>query len=304
LEIILRSIALSLALLSAAIFHGQSAPNSPVALDADSSDLHIIKQTAPLYPPIAKAAHISGQVKLKVEIGVDGRVTNTKALTGPAMLFSSAQECVKQWRYEPLIRDGKPVAASTTALVSFELPAPANPNDEQIAARFFPLQQACTKAVSSNADTAKQAEACKQAADVARTFSSQERFIERRSAFVYASTAMLRSKQFKESLDYANKATFVVEQGHDDGSGSSAAYSVRGQAEAQLGDLPGASRDIEKAENFERTAIAEMGRLNGDFVTHEYIPALKGLLNFHAQILSALGKDEEARAKLAEASKL
>jgi hypothetical protein len=47
-----------------------------------------------------------------------------------------------------------------------------------------------------------------------------------------------------------------------------------------------------------------MGRLNGDFVTHEYIPALKGLLNFHAQILSALGKDEEARAKLAEASKL
>jgi tetratricopeptide (TPR) repeat protein len=300
----LQTFVLSFALITLAIFHGQSVPNTPVSLDAGSPDLHIIKQTTPLYPPIAKAAHVSGQVKLQVEIGVDGRITNTRALTGPAMLFSAAQDCVKQWIYEPVIRDGKSVVASTTVLVSFELPASANPNDEQIASRFFPLQQACTRAVSSNADPAQQSEACKQAADVAQTFSSQERFIERRSAFVYASTAMRRNKQLKESLDYANKAISVIEQGHDDGSGSSAAYSVRAQAEAQLGDLTGASNDIVRAEKFERAAIAEMGKLNGNFTKHQYIPVLKGLLNFHAQILAAQGKTDEAQAALAEASKL
>ena len=34
---------------------------------------------------------------------------------------------------------------------------------------------------------------------------------------------------------------------------------VRAQAEAQLGDLAAASDDLNKAEDFERRAIAEMG---------------------------------------------
>jgi hypothetical protein len=47
----------------------------------------------------------------------------------------------------------------------------------------------------------------------------------------------------------ADKAVAVVLLGHDDGSGSSAAYSVRGQAKALVGDLTGADQDLEKAEN-------------------------------------------------------
>jgi hypothetical protein len=47
-----------------------------------------------------------------------------------------------------------------------------------------------------------------------------------------------------------------------------------------------------------------MGGVTDDFVKHQYVPVLKGMLNFHAQILSALGKGEEAETKLAEAAKL
>jgi hypothetical protein len=166
------------------------------------------------------------------------------------------------------------------------------------------LQQACIKAVSSNIDPAQQSAACKQAADIAQTFSHQERFIERRSSFVYASTAFRRNHQLKEALDYANKAVSVVEQGHDDGSGSNAAYGVRAQTEAQLGYLREASDDLTKAEEFERSAITKMGGPTDDFVKHQYIPVLKGMLNFHAQVLSALGKPEEAEAKVTEAAKL
>jgi TonB family protein len=255
-----------------------------------SLDLRIVKQTSPVYPPIAKAAHVSGEVKLQIEIGKDGRVTGTKVVSGPPMLVGSAQECVKQWLYEPAMVDGKPVSTSTTVTINFDLPAPVNPKDEQIASRFFPLDQACIKAVSSNVDPDQQADACKKAADIAQTFSDQERFIERRGAFVYASTALRRDKQLAAALDYANKAVSVVKQGHDDGSGSSAAYGVRAQAEAQLGDLAAASDDLTRSEDFERSAIAEM--------------TLKGLLNFHAQVLSALGKQEESEAKAAEAAKL
>jgi len=115
---------------------------------------------------------------------------------------------------------------------------------------------------------------------------------------------MRRAKHYDTALDFANKAVSVVEQGHDDGSGSSAAYGVRAQAEAQLGDLAAASDDLNKAEDFERRAIAEMGPMNADFVKRQYVPVLKGLLNFHAQVLSALGKQNESEAKAAAATKL
>lgn len=286
------------------IAYAQTSPATPVTGNAGTPNLHIAKQTSPVYPPIAKAAHVSGQVTLQIEIGTDGHVTNTKVLSGPAMLVGSAQECVKQWLYEPAMSDGKPIPASTTITINFDLPLPVNPNDEQIASRFFPLQQTCIKAVSSNIDPVEQASICKQAADVAQIFSTQERFIERRSSFVYASTALRRNKQMKEALDYANKAVSVVEQGHDDGSGSSAAYGVRGQAEAYLGNLREASDDLAKAEDFERSAITKIGGVSDDFVKHEYVPVLKGILNFHAQVLSALGKNNEAQAKVSEAAKL
>src|ERR1039458_8703447 len=220
---------------------------APQGAPSGSPDLRIVKQTPPVYPPLAKAAHVSGEVKLQVEIGKDGHVTGTKVVSGPPMLVGSAQACVKQWLYEPVLVDARPVSTSTTVTIKFDLPAPVNPNDEQIASRFFPLDQACIKAVSSNIDPDQQADACKQAADVAQTFSDQERFIERRGAFVYASTALRRDKQVAAALDYANKAVSVVKQGHDDGSGSSAAYGVRAQAEAHLGCLVAASDDLTKA---------------------------------------------------------
>jgi TonB family protein len=300
----LRTFILSSILLIAAITQAQNSPTAHITVNTISPNPHIVQQASPVYPSIAKAAHISGQVKLQIEIDIDGHVTNTKVLSGPPMLVSSAQDCVKRWLYEPVLRDGKPTPASTIVTVSFNLPAPANPNDEQIASRFFPLQRACMKAVSTNIDPAQQAETCKQAAGIAQTFSSQERFLERRSAFVYASTALLRNKQLKEALDYSNKAVSVVEQGHDDGAGSSAAYCVRGQANAQLGNLVEASDDLTKAEDFEQNAIVEVGGITNDFVKHQYVPVLKGMLNFHAQILSALGKTKEAEAKVAEAAKL
>ena len=277
---------------------------APQGQSSGAPDVRIVKQIAPVYPPIAKAAHVSGQVKLQIEIGKDGHVTITKVISGPPMLVGAAEECVKQWLYEPVLVDGNPTATSTTVTVPFDLPAPVNPNDEQIAARFFPVDQACIKAVTSNIDPGQQAETCKQAADIALTFSDQERFIERRGAFVYASTALRRDNRLGEALDYANKAVAVVGQGHDDGSGSSAAYSVRAQAEAQHGDLTAASDDLTKAEDFERSAIAEMNKMDPEFVKHAYVPTLKGLLNFHAQVLSALGKPEASEAKAAEAGKL
>ena len=207
---------------------------APQSALSGSPDLHIVRQTAPVYPPIAKAAHVSGEVKLHIEIGIDGRVTGAKVVSGPPMLVGSAQDCVKQWLYQPVLIDGKPAdRTSTTVTVKFDLPAPINPNDEQISRRFFPLGRACIKAVSSNMIPTKQQTPANKLRKLHKLSRIRSVFIERRGAFVYASTALRRDKQLGAALDYANKAVSVVKQGHDDGSGSSAAYGVRAQAEAQ-----------------------------------------------------------------------
>ena len=45
-------------------------------------------------------------------------------------------------------------------------------------------------------------------------------------------------------------------------------------------------------------------RVGADLCERQYIPVLKGMLNYHAKLLSAMGKPAESAATAAEAGKL
>ena len=61
--------------------------------------IHTITETlAPVYPPIAKAAHVSGDVMLVVTLEHDGSVSEAEVIRGPEMLKKSAIDFVKGWR--------------------------------------------------------------------------------------------------------------------------------------------------------------------------------------------------------------
>ena len=49
-----------------------------------------------------------------------------------------------------------------------------------------------------------------------------------------------------------------------------------------------ATDDLTKAEDFEKSAITKMGGVTRDFVMHQYVPVLKGMLYFQVQVLTAL----------------
>ena len=89
---------------------------------------------------------------------------------------------------------------------------------------------------------------------------------------------------------YANKAVEVVKLGHDDSSGSEAAYSIRGQIRAFLGDMSGSDEDMSVAETFARKG--------------KNITSLRRDLQFHADLLDRMNRPQEAQAKLDEALKL
>jgi len=53
------------------------------------------------YPEIAKKMNMEGDVEVKVTINTEGRVIDSKALSGPLIFRLSAEEAAKKWVYHP-----------------------------------------------------------------------------------------------------------------------------------------------------------------------------------------------------------
>ncbi|MFY9684070.1 MAG: energy transducer TonB [Candidatus Sulfotelmatobacter sp.] len=59
-----------------------------------------IEKVVPVYPELAKRAHIRGSVKLEVVIRPNGSVKSTKALGGSPTLIDAASDAVRKWKFE------------------------------------------------------------------------------------------------------------------------------------------------------------------------------------------------------------
>jgi protein TonB len=81
----------------------------------------MVRQIMPVYPPIAKTAHISGTVVLHAVISKDGSVEDLQYVSGPPLLMKAAMDAVRQWRYQPTQLNGEPVEVDTTVSVVFTL---------------------------------------------------------------------------------------------------------------------------------------------------------------------------------------
>jgi TonB family protein len=69
----------------------------------------LISKVAPVYPPSAEQGHVWGDVVLDVMLKEDGTVERTSVIDGNPLLVEAATSAVKQWRYLPLLVEGKPV---------------------------------------------------------------------------------------------------------------------------------------------------------------------------------------------------
>ena len=81
----------------------------------------LISQPKPVYPPIAKQAHIQGVVQLAATISKNGTIDNLRVVSGHPMLTQSALQAVRQWKYQPTYLNGEPVEVETTINVNFSL---------------------------------------------------------------------------------------------------------------------------------------------------------------------------------------
>ncbi len=81
----------------------------------------IIRRVQPVYPPLARATRIQGQVVLAAVISKSGTIENLQLVTGHPMLVPSAINAVSQWLYRPYILNGEAIEVETQITVNFVL---------------------------------------------------------------------------------------------------------------------------------------------------------------------------------------
>ncbi len=96
-------------------------PKAPLRVGGNVMEASVIRKVLPVYPQIAKTAHISGTVVLHAIIGTDGTVQDLQYVSGPPLLMRAALDAVRQWRYRPTLLNGEPVQVDTTISVLFSL---------------------------------------------------------------------------------------------------------------------------------------------------------------------------------------
>ncbi len=98
-----------------------AAPEAPLPIGGDVRPAKMISSVPPLYPPLAKSQHVSGDVRIDALIDANGRVTAMKVVSGPTLLHQSAMDSLRQWKYQPATLDGKPVPMHLTVTLQFRL---------------------------------------------------------------------------------------------------------------------------------------------------------------------------------------
>ena len=83
--------------------------------------MRAIKTSPPAHPEEAKKGGLQGPVVLDCTIGTDGRVTDAVVVQGDSPLSEAAIKAAKNWRYEPLLFQGKPKAVIVPIRVNFVL---------------------------------------------------------------------------------------------------------------------------------------------------------------------------------------
>jgi hypothetical protein len=116
-------------------------PTVNLSEDTGEKDLKLVHKVNPAYPADAKAGKVEGVFAIDVVIAKDGTIRDAHvvasaptperlklvaaqkgtaaALEGDARLAEAATSAVRQWRYEPIVREGRPVEAKATVTVRF-----------------------------------------------------------------------------------------------------------------------------------------------------------------------------------------
>lgn len=276
-------------------------PNDGFIMEAEAVS-HLLAHSDPVYPPIAKAAHVQGDVLLHVSVSETGAVIAIDVVGGPAMLKGAAIEAVKHWTYTPFEVNGMAAPVKVVVSVPFSLgiPSVTEKSDQAIGQAFFPKETECRNFNSSHNWTKAQ-EPCAQLVAIGDRFPDLKlRSNEIRTAheaygesLIYSGDAKSALVEFQKAIDVAEKSLTSVDEEY------AAAYYWRAFAEHALKMPAEAERDYSTAESSFRKAMTNLPDMKAI-----YGRSLAHTLAFHSVLAQQTGRPGEAAKMQAEALQL
>ena len=103
---------------------GTHSLDEPILIDDDVTPPELIEKVHPVYPEEARRAKAEGKVILETIIDTDGSVIDVRVLRFAEnfpSLTEAAVDAVRQWKYRPSTKDGKPVKVFFTVVIEFTL---------------------------------------------------------------------------------------------------------------------------------------------------------------------------------------
>ncbi len=79
------------------------------------------RRVQPSYPPLAKAARVSGAVVVEVTVDENGSVISARAISGHPLLKDAAVQAAQGWKFTPTQLSGVPVKVIGTITFNFTL---------------------------------------------------------------------------------------------------------------------------------------------------------------------------------------
>ncbi len=80
----------------------------------------LLSQAPVVYPHLAKMTRAEGNVVIDALIDVNGRVTEMRIVSGPGVFHQAAKESLAQWRYQPALLNGQPIATHLYVTIQFK----------------------------------------------------------------------------------------------------------------------------------------------------------------------------------------
>jgi periplasmic protein TonB len=94
----------------------------PIRIGGEVVPPEPISRPQPLYPDIARKAHVTGVAIVEAIIDKQGNVTDARVLRGlPMGLSEAATNAILRWKYRPATLNGRPVVVYLTVTVNFTL---------------------------------------------------------------------------------------------------------------------------------------------------------------------------------------
>ncbi len=89
--------------------------SAPGSAAQEKSERKLLKKVDPTYPPIAGQLHLSGSVRMVLQVNAEGKVESVRTTGGSPILAAAAETAAKQWKYEAASKE-----SSEAVTITFE----------------------------------------------------------------------------------------------------------------------------------------------------------------------------------------